>query len=248
MDASFVLEMLTPQFFIAAMVASAAGLMRGFAGFGSGMLMAPIFAVLFGPVEAVATIILLEMAVTLQLMPAAKEHIEWRFVGLMGVVAAAFMPVGVWLLVSMDPIILTKAIGVIVMFFVIVLLTGWRYVGNKRNWVTVGVGAISGTMMAATSLGNPVVMLYMLTGSDSPAANRSNITAYFAITLSALIMFLALSGLVSKFAIAHAAILVPAFMFTAWLGSCMFKKSGEFLYRIVALVFLFVASIVGLLS
>ncbi len=33
---------------------AAAGLMRGFAGFGSGMLKSPVFAILFGPVETVA--------------------------------------------------------------------------------------------------------------------------------------------------------------------------------------------------
>jgi len=40
----------------------AAGLMRGFAGFGSGMLMAPIFAILFGPVEAVTMVAMLNFS------------------------------------------------------------------------------------------------------------------------------------------------------------------------------------------
>jgi hypothetical protein len=41
---------------IAAATAMAAGLMRGFAGFGPGMLMAPIFAILFGPVVLLAVL------------------------------------------------------------------------------------------------------------------------------------------------------------------------------------------------
>ena len=242
------LELLTPQLYIAVLVAAIAGLMRGFAGFGSGMLMAPIFAVMFGPIEAVAIIILLEIVVTIQLLPGVKQHIEWRFVGLMGIVAAIFMPIGITLLVSIDPLVLTRSIGFIVLAFVVVLLTGWRYQGQKRDWITAGIGAFSGTMMAATSLGNPVVMLYMLTGSDSSTTNRSNITAYFSITLSALLVFMIFSGLVSRFAFLHAVILLPVFMFTAWLGSRLFRHSGEILYRRVALIFLFCASIVGLLS
>src|SRR5262249_61116634 len=38
-----------------------AGLMRGFAGFGSAMLMAPIFAILFGSAEMVVTVVAIEL-------------------------------------------------------------------------------------------------------------------------------------------------------------------------------------------
>ena len=54
--------------------------MRGFAGFGSGMLKSPVFAILFGPVETVV--------VTVQLMPSVLGNTEGRFVGPMGAVAA----------------------------------------------------------------------------------------------------------------------------------------------------------------
>lgn len=47
------LDILTAGFAIALIIAIIAGLMRGFAGFGSGMIMAPVFAILFGPVETV---------------------------------------------------------------------------------------------------------------------------------------------------------------------------------------------------
>ena len=86
------LELLSTEFQIALAVATAAGMMRGFAGFGSGMLMAPIFAILFGPVETVAVIILMESVVTVQLMPGVRHEIDWRFVLPMGVAAMLLMP------------------------------------------------------------------------------------------------------------------------------------------------------------
>ncbi|MFQ5946921.1 MAG: sulfite exporter TauE/SafE family protein, partial [Anaerolineae bacterium] len=73
------MELLTLESLIAAIIAVVAGLMRGFAGFGSGMLMAPVFAVLFGPIETVATIIIMEILVSIQLVPRALVEIEWRF-------------------------------------------------------------------------------------------------------------------------------------------------------------------------
>lgn len=222
--------------------------MRGFAGFGSGMLMAPIFALLFGPVQTVAVIILMEIAVTVQLLPGVKKHVQWSFVGLMGGVATLFMPFGSWLLVTVDAQVMTRIIAVIVLGFVFVLWMGWRYHGPKKATITAGIGAISGTMMAATSLGNPPVMLYMLAGQDSAAISRANVTAYFAITLVALFVIMLTAGLVTMQSLAIATVLLLPYMLAAWLGSRLFSASDEQLYRNVALVFLLAAGIIGLVA
>ena len=55
-----------------------AGLMRGFAGFGSAMLMAPIFAMLFGSADMVVTVVAIELVVSFQLFPEAPRHANWQ--------------------------------------------------------------------------------------------------------------------------------------------------------------------------
>ena len=72
------MDFLSPELFVALGVAVAAGLMRGFAGVGSGMLMAPVFAILFGPVQTVAIIVLMEIVVTGQLLPACAARSTGR--------------------------------------------------------------------------------------------------------------------------------------------------------------------------
>ena len=189
--------LLTGDFLLALIVTLAAGLMRGFAGVGSGMLMAPIFAILFGPVETVATIILMEVVATAQLLPGVKAHVNWRVVGPMGAAAALFMPLGGWLLVSLDPALIARGIAAVVVIFALILLTGWRYDGPKRLPATLGVGGLSGVLMASTSLGNPPVMVYLLSSRDPAVVNRANFTGYFAVTLLALIAWMLLQGLIS---------------------------------------------------
>jgi uncharacterized membrane protein YfcA len=244
---NLVLDLLTPDYFVAVAVVVAAGLMRGFAGFGSGMLMAPIFAVLFGPVDTVAIIILMETCVTVQLIPSVFGEIEWRFVAPMGAAAALFMPVGSWMLVSIDPSVMSRVIAAIVFVFAVILMAGWRYGGGKRMPVTLGIGAVSGTMMAATSLANPPVMLYLLSGPDRASSNRANVTAYFAITLTMMLALMTFAGLMSWPAVWQGVTLVPPFMLTAWLGSRLFRRSGESLYRWTSLVLLLIAGAYGLL-
>jgi len=238
---------LTPDLLTALAIAVAAGLMRGFAGVGSGMLMAPFFVVLFGPVATVATIIIMEVAVTAQLLPGVRAHIDWRVVGPMGAMAAVFMPLGSWLLVSLEPALIARGVAGVVLVFAIVLLSGWRYQGVKRLPVTLGVGALSGVLMASTSLGNPPVMVYLLSSSDRAEVNRANFTGYFAITLATLIAWMLVRDLIGWDALQRAAILLIPFMAAAWIGSKLFRQSSEVLYRRIALGILLCAGLYGLL-
>lgn len=240
--------MITQTILLAICVAAAAGLMRGFAGVGSGMLMAPFFAKFFGPVETIGIIIVMEVVVTAQLLPDVHSRIDWGIVAPMGIAAALFMPLGSWLLVSLDPAIVRDAIAVVVLVSSVILMLGWRYTGPKPLPATVSVGAISGTLMALTSLGNPPVMVYLLSGKDDAATNRANFTGYFAITLLALIAQMMFAGLISWETIRTVAVLLPVFMAAAWLGGRLFRKANETLYRRIALAILFCAGLYGLLG
>lgn len=240
-------ELATNSMAAAMAVAGAAGLMRGFAGVGSGMLMAPFFVHLFGPLQTVAMIILMEIVVTAQLLPSVHRHINWKVIGPMGIAAALFMPLGSWLLLSLDPTLIGRGIAVLVIAFAVVLLTGWRYNGGKPLWASLGIGSVSGVLMALTSLGNPPVMLYLLSSRDSAEVNRANFTGYFAITLAALIAQMTIAGLLPADAALRVVWLLPVFMFGAWIGSRLFRKSNETLYRRVALGILICAGIYGLL-
>ena len=241
------MELLTTEILAAAVAATAAGLMRGFAGVGSGMLMAPFFAILFGPVQTVAIIILMEIVVTAQLLPGVRREINWNVVAPMGIAAAIFMPAGSWLLVTLDPDLLARFIALVVLVFSIVLMTSWRHDGTKKPWASAGVGAFSGVLMASTSLGNPPVMVYLLSGPDGAATNRANFTGYFAVTLVALIAMMAVSGLIDRNAVVTAAMLLPVFMAGAFVGSRLFRKSSEAFYRRIALALLFCVGVYGLL-
>jgi uncharacterized membrane protein YfcA len=233
------------DFIVAICVAAAAGFMRGYVGVGSGMLMAPVFAILFGPLETVVMVILLDLAVTAQLLPSVYRLIEWRVVIPMGLAAAAFMPVGTWLLITVDADLMARGIALVVLIFVLLLMTGWRYQREKRLGVTLCVGSLSGILVAATSLGNPPVILYLLSSSDTAATNRANFTGYFAITLITLLSMMIARDLVIPNAVVRAVIILPVFALGAWIGTQYFRKSNDKTYRQVALGLLLCVAVLG---
>jgi uncharacterized membrane protein YfcA len=55
----------------AALATAVAGVMRGYAGFGTAVLLAPIYSVLWGPRAGVPVMLMLELIVSLQLLPRA---------------------------------------------------------------------------------------------------------------------------------------------------------------------------------
>ena len=225
-----------------------AGLMRGFAGFGSAMLMAPIFAILFGSADMVVTVVAIELVVSLQLFPQVRAHADWKVLTPMSIAACAAMPLGVWLLASVDKNTIVTAVSAVIVGFVVLMWTGWRYTGRRSTVATVAVGAVSGAMMATTSVGGPPVLLYLLSGNDPPQVNRANIVTYYFLTQFLLIVIVMATGVAGIEALYRAVVLFPVMVLGAWIGGRAFHGLGsERLYRKVALAILFATGTFGLL-
>ena len=217
-----------------------AGLMRGFAGFGSAMLMAPIFAILFGSADMVVTVVAIELVVSVQLFPQVRRHADWRVLTPMSVAACAAMPLGVWLLASVDKNTIVTTVSALIVAFVVLMWSGWKYTGRRSTLAGVAVGAVSGAMMATTSIGGPPVLLYLLSGNDPPQVNRANIVTYYFLTQFLLIVIVLVTGVAGFDALARAVVLFPVMVLGAWAGGRAFHGlASERLYRNVALGILF---------
>lgn len=237
-----------PALWIALGVTLVAGLMRGFAGFGSAMLMAPAFAILFGPAEMVVTIVAMELVVSLQLFPPVRRKADWKTLTPMSVAACAAMPLGVWALASVDKSVIVTGVSAIIVAFVMLMWTGWKYRGGRSAAISVAVGAFSGAMMATTSVGGPPVLLYLLSGDDPPIVNRANIVTYYFLTQFLLLAIVLASGVAGWNALARAVVLFPMMIAGAHAGGRLFHGLGsERLYRNVALAILLGTGLFGML-
>jgi uncharacterized protein len=235
-----------PLFWAVSGVTLVAGLVRGFAGFGSAMLMAPVFASLIGPAEAVITVVLVEMLVSVQLFPPARRLCEWRLVGPMAAAACLAMPAGAWLLRTADPRSLVVGVSAIVIVFVLVLASGWRYRGRQGRAGAMAVGAVSGAMMATTSVGGPPVLLVLLAGTSPPEVQRANIIVYYFLTQFLLLAVVGVMRPVAASVWLGAALLVVPMLAGSWIGQRLFRAADAALYRKAALAILFAAGAFGL--
>ena len=225
-----------------------AGLVRGFTGFGSAMIMAPVLVHLVGPAQAVATNLLLELCVSLQLIPSAWQHRNMKMLAPLGIGAWIFAPVGVWIVVVVDEQIMRQSVSIIVLSFVVILSMGWRYHGAVKSWISMIVGSLCGLLSGATSMGGPPVILYMMSGPNDPVKIRSTIILFFVLSMIPSLGSLFFAGVIDGGVLLRVALMAPPFMIAAWLGSRFFNIASETFFRRLTLTLLALIASVSLFA
>ena len=230
---------------LAVVIGALAGVIRGITGFGGAMVMSPPLALLFGPQLAVPVVLLLESIVAAPMLVQTRKLVRWRVI-LPIVLASAFtVPIGGYVLLSADPLILRRAIAAIVIVFSLLLLRGWRYAGAHRRATGAGLGAVAGAMLGATSIGGPPVILYLLAGPDRIEVTRANLTLFVVTSSLAGIVMLWFSGLLDLTALWTGLLLAPGYYVGLVAGSRLFSRFNDTRFRQFTL-FLMIAVSVGI--
>lgn len=233
---------------VAAATLLAAGLIRGFSGFGSAMVNAPMLSLLWGPTIGVPVAALIEFVPAIQLTRRAIPDAQWRTVWLMGIPALILIPLGSWLLITLPNEVVRRLVAAVVLLLVAVLWSGWRYRGQRTPSLSAGVGAVSGLLSGTTGIGGPPVILYLMAGADRPIVLRANMIGYFTIVLVGLAITYALLGLFSSIVIWRTAMLVIPFLVGIFVGAKLFPLASERTFRNIALTVLGVSSSYVLLA
>jgi uncharacterized membrane protein YfcA len=201
-----------PELAGAAAIAAVAGVVRGITGFGGAMVMAPPLALLLGPALAVPVVMALESIAATPLLVQTRREVRWPLVGPILVAACLAAPLGSYVLVVADPQLLRRAIAAIVIAFSLLLLLGWRYTGRQRTATSAAIGAVSGAMLGATSIGGPPVILYLLSGPDPVTTTRANLSLFVAATALAGLLSLWAVGALASGALPASLLLAPGYL------------------------------------
>jgi uncharacterized membrane protein YfcA len=236
------------RIYAAAAVTALAGVMRGYSGFGTAVLLAPAYSVLWGPRIGVPVMLLMELAVSLQLLPKAFGDADRRVILPIGAAACLMTPVGAFVLLTADQDVLRRAIGGLVLVFGLLLTSGWRYQGSRPLPLNLAVGSLAGLLKGATGISGPPVILYLLAGPEAARQHRANLILFFATISVISVIPPALGGLIGWALLAKMALLLPVLLGCVPIGARLFHVVPERLYRRLALIFLVVTGTVTLLA
>lgn len=223
-----------------------AGLVRGFAGFGSAMIIMPVASSILSPVEAIIFLTAAEILGPLPNLPAAWREGRPRDVGVLMMGAVIALPLGILCLSVIDPLVFGWFISSAVIILLLLTASGWRYRGTLTRGLTVFTGALGGFMTGFAGIpGPPVIMLYM--ASQLPiSVIRANFLLYLLAIDFVLLPVLWLSGLmVWKIALLGLMVGIPNLIANV-IGARLFDPHAERLFRNVAYVVIACSAIIGL--
>jgi uncharacterized membrane protein YfcA len=210
------------QLALAILVAIVAGIVRGFSGFGAGLILVPALSLMVGARAAVPIAVLMDLVAGIQLVPAALRKADLHRVAWLGAGAAFTIPLGGVALATLDAQMLRRAIGLLVLLFVAVLSTGWRYRGTPGKTLTAAVGASGGLLTGSAGVGGPPIILFFVARGRQASEIRGSMICFLAISQSVAFATHAYKGLIDSLVLWGGLLLILPFLVGARVGSRLF--------------------------
>ncbi len=210
---------------------SLAGIVRGFTGFGTAMIVVPIGAMYLPLAEIVFILTVTGLGTAAALVPKAWPQSSKREVLLISGAAIVGLPFGIILLEIVDQIILRWVLTAVVTVLLVTLIAGWRY--NHALSITriMAIGVTAGLVGGATGLTGPVVILFYLASSSAVQIIRANSILFLGVLDVALAVMLVSRGLAGWSSFYVAIVVGIPYVGMTMLGQMLFDPEKEKLYR-----------------
>ena len=248
MNTANLFSFIPDSYFLIALVVIFSGFLRGFIGFGSGLLMIPILSYFYSPVFAMVFNIVIEIPATIYLTFVGIKKSNLREITPMMFTMMLTIPFGTIFLVLVDEQIIRTLMSLLLIFFVILIATGWRIKSTITKYVLVLGGAISGLMQGATGMGGPPYVTVLLSKNDSDDVARANILVITSGLVISAIISLYYFGLFTKDILLTGAISAPIYVFATYIGTKFFNYSGNKYFRNSSLIALGVVGLATLIG
>ena len=236
------------NYFLIVIVVVLSGFLRGFIGFGSGLLMIPILSYFFSPIFAMVFNIVIEIPATIYLTFVGAKKCNFKEISPMMFTMMLTIPFGTVFLVSIDEQVIKILMSILLIFFVILIAIGWRIKATITRYVLVLGGIISGLMQGATGMGGPPYVTVLLSKNDSDEVARANILVITSGLVISAIISLYYFGLFTKNIFLTGIVTAPIYVFSTYLGSKFFNHSGNKYFRNSSLIALGVVGIATLIG
>ncbi|MCV0426396.1 MAG: sulfite exporter TauE/SafE family protein [Roseibium sp.] len=223
-----------------------AGCVRGFSGFGAGMIFMPVAASVLLPATAAATFLFIDGIVALPLVVRAVRRCDWSTVLPAAAGAVIVVHLGAWLLANSDVLLLRWIIFAIVTGLLVLLVSGWRYQKQPTTAVSFGVGSVSGFLGGISQVSAPPVAAFWLSSANEPAIVRANLIVFFALASIGTFVAYTLNGFFTPEVFHLLIMAVPVYGIAIFVGSRVFKQADPALYRKIAYILIALAALTSM--
>jgi len=235
-----------PGFWWLVVAISTAGLVRGFTGFGTALIVVPVAGLFLSSAQVIATITLTGIASTFALLPRAWRQSDRTEVGVLVIAALFTVPLGLTVMDRLDGLTIRWIVAAVAGGTLAALISGWRFSGKMNNPGLVAIGAVAGLVGGMTGLTGPIVILFYLAGQSAAQSVRANTILFLGALDVAIIGNLLLRGFAGWSVLWLALVLAVPYFITTMIGQALFDPKQERLYRYAAFAVIGLAVVTGL--
>ncbi|MFZ5963959.1 sulfite exporter TauE/SafE family protein [Thalassococcus sp. BH17M4-6] len=221
---------------ISLLVAAAfvAACVRGFSGFGSGLIYLPVAAQILTPFQALTTIVIFDLLGPLPILRRGWRDCDRQDLRRLLTGLVVGLPIGLTILTVVAPEVFRYAVSLVALFMVVCLMLGLRYRGTLASPLIYGTGGLSGLLQGVAGIpGPPVILLYMASMRPAVAVRATMLLFLFATDI-VLLPMLALFGRLDLSAVLLGALLILPTMAGSLAGAWLFRPEYERAYRGIA--------------
>lgn len=211
-----------------------AGLIRGFSGFGSALVMVPLFSLIMPPVTVVPTILTLEVVASLQLLKGALPFASRRHIASISGFAVLGAVPGVYLAGVLDPDMVRWGLSATILFFVLLLSIRLTIPDTRRGLARALAGVASGFAGGIGAINGPPVVACLLGERLEAPVVRATLIVYFLLFDFAVVIAFSALGRFDLHDLMPVAVAFPALVAGNFTGALLFRRfQGH--YRVLAL-------------
>jgi uncharacterized membrane protein YfcA len=228
--------------------ALAAAVTQSTIGFGSAVLFTPLATLVIGAHSAVATSIVIGSVLSLALYAEYRPRAPLAGMLPLAVLGTLATPLGIWVLAHASEATVRALVGFVVLAGAAVTLRSRPRLESRAAPLpaSVAVGALSGVLRGATSMGGPPVLLYVHWLGGGPATIRGRMFAYFALFTIPGVLIAWLGGVIGARELEQSLAAVPAMLAGIVLGRWARPRVSDVWFRRSSMALLAFTSAVAL--
>ncbi len=149
---------------------------------------------------------------------------------------------GIVVLTYSKPVILQKALGVFILLYIVYALTGKKEMSTNKalNWI---LGGLGGFFSGVFSTGGPLYVISVKNTVQEIKAFRATMIGVLALVTIVRVPALAVSGALTFQHVKISLLLLPVFFLAQYLGTVLFPRINELLFKRLLLALLFFSAI-----
>jgi uncharacterized membrane protein YfcA len=235
---------------LAVLVTLGAAFVQGVTGFGFGLLAVGFFALIFGPREGVLILSVVGPLISLEILVRVRRHLDWReTLWLVLPVTLAGVPLGLLAFGAMDPELLNRSVGALLVVSAGYFLSPWAPRPRPlHHGFAIGAGLTGGFLAGLSSTGGPPLVLYLYAREMTKEARMAVLQAVFLVASLAKIAQLIWLDWLTAPIVRDAALLALPVLAGVYVGQKLFDQIPAEPLRKAALVLLLALGVLLLAS